>query len=120
MSDHQAVLDLAHKYLHSIYEGNPLALREVFHPNARVEDSVTGAFRSRSADEYILAVATRESPLEAGEPFTMTPLAIDVVGNLATVTAELHFFGNHFHNVLSLLRCDDCWRITHNLFGTLN
>jgi hypothetical protein len=120
MSDHQAVLDLAHKYLRSIYEGNPQGLREVFHLNARVEDMVTGTFRSRSADQYIQAVASRQSPSAAGEPFTMVPLAIEVLGDMAVVTADLSFLGNHFYNVLSLLRCDGSWRITHKLFGTAN
>jgi hypothetical protein len=118
MSDHQAILDLAHKYLHSIYEGNTQGLHDVFHPNARVEDIVTGTFRSRSAVEYIQAVASRQSPLAAGEPFSMSPLTIDVLGDMGTVTAELLFLGNHFYNVLSLLRCGDRWFITHKLFGT--
>lgn len=117
MSDHQAVLDLAHKYLRGIYEGNTQELHDVFHPGARVEDMVTGTFRSRSADQYIQAVGSRQSPSAAGEPFTMAPLAIDVLGDMATVTAELRFLGNHYYNVLSLLRCDEGWLITHKLFG---
>ena len=117
MNEHQAILDLTHKYLRGIYEGNVQVLHEVFHPNARVEDMVTGTFRSRSADQYIQAVASRQSPSAAGEPFTMAPLAIDVLGGMATVTAELRFLGNHYYNVLSLLRCDEGWLITHKLFG---
>ena len=117
MSEHQAVLDLAYKYLRSIHEGNAQGLREVFHPGARVEDTVTGTFRSRSAEQYIEAVASRQSPMAAGEPFDMAPLAIHVLGDMATVTAELRFLGNHFYNVLALLRCDGEWRITHKLFG---
>jgi hypothetical protein len=117
MSDHQAILDLAHKYLRSIYEGDTHGLHEVFHSNARVEDMITGTFRSRSAGQYIQAVGSRQSPATAGEPFIMAPLAIDVLGDMATVTAELRFLGNHYYNVLSLLRCDDGWLITHKLFG---
>jgi hypothetical protein len=118
MNDHQAVLDLVNKYLRSVYEGNTQGLSEVFHPIARVEDMVTGTLRTRSADQYIEAVASRQSPSAAGEPFTMTPLAIDVLGDMATVTAELRFLGNHFYNVLSLLRCDGHWLIMHKLFGS--
>ena len=120
MSDHQAVRDLANNYLRSIYEGNTRGLREVFHPNARVEDMVTGTFRSRSADEYIQAVGSRQSPSAAGEAFTMKPMAVEVLGDMATVTAELRFLGNHFYNVLSLLRCDGQWLIAHKLFGVAN
>lgn len=118
MHDDQAVLDLVSKYLRSVYEGNTQGLREVFHPNARVEDMVTRSFRSRSADQYIEAVGSRQSPLAAGEPFTMAPRAIEVLGDMATVTVELHFLGNHFYNVLSLLRCEGRWFIMHKLFGS--
>jgi hypothetical protein len=89
----------------------------VFHANARVEDRITGSFRSRSAAEYIQAVASRQSPLVAGEPFTMAPMTIQVLGDTAVATAELRFLGNHYFNVLSLLRGDDGWRIAHKLFG---
>jgi hypothetical protein len=50
----------------------------------------------------------------------MGSLAIDVLGGMATITAELRFLGNHFYNVLSLLRCDGHWLITHKLFGNPN
>jgi hypothetical protein len=118
MSDHQAVLDQVNKYLHALYEGNTQQLREVFHPNARVEDIVTGTFRSRSTDEFVEVVGSRQSPSAAGESFTMKPLTIGVLGDMATATAELHFLGNHFYDVLSLLRHDGQWRIMHKLFGT--
>jgi ketosteroid isomerase-like protein len=118
MNDHQPVLELVKKYLRSVYEGDTQALREVFHPNARVEDMVTGVFRSRPVEQYIEGVGSRQSPSAAGEPFTMTPLAIEVLGDVATVTAELHFLGNHYYNVLSVLRCDGRWLITHKLFGS--
>jgi hypothetical protein len=117
MSDHQAVLDLAHTYLRGVYEGNTQALRKVFHPDARVEDLVTGSFRSRNVAQYLEGVAARQSPSAAGEAFTMTPLAIQVLGDMATITAELHFLGNDFYNVLSLLRVDGGWLIMHKLFG---
>jgi hypothetical protein len=83
-----------------------------------VEDRITGSFRSRSAAEYIQAVASRQSPLVAGEPFTMAPMTIQVLGDTAVATAELRFLGNHYFNVLSLLRGDDGWRIAHKLFGS--
>lgn len=117
MRDHLAVLDLVQAYFRGIYEGKPDSLREVFHDNARVEDMITGAFRSRSVDEYLLAVSSRQSPLAAGDVFAMAPISIEVLNDVATVTAELRFLGNHFFNVLSLLRCDGQWLITHKLFG---
>ncbi|WP_445143361.1 nuclear transport factor 2 family protein [Dyella sp. Tek66A03] len=47
------------KYVRRIDEWNAEGLRDVFHPNARVEDVTAGAFRSRSADVYMLLVASR-------------------------------------------------------------
>lgn len=117
MNNHRAVLDLVEQYLRGIYEGNVAQLRAVFHPDARVQDMVTGTFRSRSADEYIRGVASRQSPAAAGEPFTMSPISIDVLGDMAVATAELRFLGNHYFNVLSLLRTDGRWLIVHKSFG---
>jgi hypothetical protein len=117
MNHHQAILELANQYLHGIYEGNTQALHAAFLPGARVEDVVTGSFRSRTVDQYVDAVGSRRSPRAAGESFNMSVQSIHVLGDMATVTAELHFLGNHYYNVLSLLRCDDQWRIAHKLFG---
>jgi hypothetical protein len=117
MSDHQALLELTNTYLRGIYEGDTRSLRSVFHPSARIEDVTTGRFRSRDVDQYLQAVASRVSPREAGEPLWMAPRSIEVVGGMAMVTAELRFLGNHFINLLSLLRCDGQWLITHKQFG---
>lgn len=117
MTDHEAVIELANQYLRGIYEGDTQALHAVFLPDARVEDRVTGSFRSRTADQYVAAVGSRQSPQAAGESFNMRVLSVQVLGDMATVTAELRFLGNHFYNVLSLLRHEDKWRIAHKLFG---
>ena len=118
MNDHQAIFDLVETYLRCIYEGNTEGLHEVFHPNARIEDVVMGTYRSRSADEYIRAVGSRQSPSAAGEAFAMVPVSIEVHGDMAAMTADLRFLGNHYINLLSALRCDGRWLITHKLFGT--
>jgi hypothetical protein len=64
------------------------------------------------------------SPLQGKEkPYSRAPRHIGegpcerCVGYMATVTAELRFLGNHYYNLLSLLRCDEGWLITHKLFG---
>jgi hypothetical protein len=118
MNDHQALLDLTRKYLQSIYTGDQHSLRAVFHPQARIDDVTTGTFRSRDVDQYLQAVAARVSPQASGEAFRMSPRSIDVLGDMAIVTAELRFLGNHFVNVLSLLRCEGQWLITHKQFGS--
>ena len=96
MTDHEAVLELANHYLRGVYEGDTQALHAVFLPDARVEDRVTGSFRSRTADQYVAAVGSRQSPQAAGESFHMSVLSIHVLGDMATVTAELRFLGNHY------------------------
>lgn len=118
MTDHLAVLEVVDRYLRGVYEGNTAALRDVFHAGARIEDRVTGSFRSRTVDQYVEAVGSRQSPRAAGEPFNMTVLSVRVLGGMATVTAEVRFLGKHYYNVLSLLRGDGGWRIAHKLFGS--
>jgi hypothetical protein len=119
MSEHQAVLDLVQRYLFGIYEGDVDDLRKVFHADARIEDTAAGSFRSRDVGQYLKAVASRQSPYASGEPFRMAPVSIGVWGGMATVTADLRFLGNHYVNVLSLVRCGGQWFIAHKLFGSV-
>lgn len=118
MNSHRDVLDVAQKYLRGIYIGGSATLHEVFRESARVEDMVTGAFRSRSAAEYIATVASRQSPFAGGEEFAMAPTSITVLGDMAVVTADLRFLGNNYFNVLSFLRDNGRWGIAHKLFGS--
>ena len=83
MTDHEVVIELANQYLRGIYEGDTQALRAVFLPDARVEDRVTGSFRSRTADQYVAAVGSRQSPQAAGESFNMRVLSVQVLGDMA-------------------------------------
>lgn len=119
MSSHDAVLGVMHTYFDSIYTGNADGLRAVFLPDAKVTDNVQGQLRVRSAEEYILAVASRKSPHALGERQAMNAISIEVLDGVASVTARLEMLGQRYFNVLSLLKQDGRWVIVHKLFGNI-
>jgi hypothetical protein len=120
MSERTARQALMQRYFRGIHEGDVEALREVFHRDARIEDAYAGGLRSRSVEQYLSAVASRQSPNAAGEPLRMQVLSIEAHAGIATVGAELRFLGGHYYNALSLLDCDGRWRIVHKLFAAAN
>lgn len=117
MSERPAIQALMQRYFRGIHEGDVEALRDVFHPDARIEDAYAGGLRTRNVEQYLSAVASRRSPQAAGEPLRMQTLSIDAHAGIATVCAELRFLGGHYHNALSLLDCRGRWRIVHKLFA---
>ena len=117
MSSHDAVLGVMHTYFDSIYTGNTEGLRAVFHAQAKVTDNVQGELRVRTAEEYILAVASRKSPHALGERQAMNAITIEVLDGVASVTARLEMLGQRYFNVLSLLQQGGRWVIVHKLFG---
>ena len=46
----------------------------------------------------------------------MAPISIEFHGDIAIISADVRFLGNHFINVLSALRRDGGWVVTHKLF----
>lgn len=119
MSNHDEILAVIEIYFESIYTGNADGLRGIFGPAANVTDNVQGQLRVRSAEEYILGVASRQSPRALGEPRAMKALTVEVLDGIASVTARLEMLGQRYFNVLSLLREGDRWIIVHKLFGNI-
>lgn len=119
MSNHEAVLKVIEAYFDGIYTGNAAGLRAVFHATAQVTDNVKGEFRVRSAEEYILAVASRQSPQALGEARTMRAITVEVLDGVASVTARLEMLGQRYFNVLSMLEDGGQWLIVHKLFGNI-
>lgn len=117
MHEHQNILDVIQTYFDGLYRGDPARLREVFHPDASVIDNAGGAFRKRDAAAYIEGVARRQSPRDAGEAFDMRVLAVEVLGDIASASAQVAMPGHRYRNVLSLLRQDGRWSIVGKLFA---
>ena len=119
MSNHDEILAVIHTYFESIYTGNADGLRSIFHSAANVTDNVQGRLRVRTAEEYILGVASRRSPQALGEARVMYAITVEVLDGVASVSARLEMLGQRYFNVLSLLRQGERWIIVHKLFGNV-
>lgn len=119
MNNHQAILQVIEAYFDSIYVGDTDGLGRVFHPTAQVTDNALGQFRVRPVESYIRDVAARPSPQARGEARIMQVLNVEILDDVASVTARLEMLGQRYYNVLSLSRGDTGWRIVHKLFGNI-
>jgi len=114
--DHQQILELLQVYLDALYDGNVRALRSTFHPKALLFAEVRGEIVQKALDIYLDGVANRESPASRNEPYGMSILSIDVIGNIASAKVRVKVTGNNYFNFLSLLRTESDWRIVNKLY----
>lgn len=116
MSEHHNILQLLQVYAESIYTGNVERLRSVFHPRAALFGEVKGAPYYKALEEYLAAVAQRQSPQARGEEFLIRPLAVDVQGPVAAARMSSPMLGFNYIDYLSLVRVEGKWLITSKTF----
>jgi hypothetical protein len=116
MSDHQHIIDLVHTYGQSIHDGDVARLRSTFDPRAQLFGEVKGEPYHRNLEDYLSAVAKRQSPRELGHAYALAPLGVDVQG--AVAVARLHFplLGFNYVDYLSLVKTNGHWLIVNKTF----
>lgn len=116
MNDHQAILQMLQTYAESVFTGDTTRLRNAFHPQAALFGEVKGAPYYKSLDDYIAAVAQRQSPQSLGETFRLRPLAVDVQGPVAHARMSSPMLGFNYIDYLNLVRLDGRWVIANKTF----
>lgn len=120
-----AVGDVVCAYFKALHAGDVTALREVFHPDARLvgyaptpptEQGVPDSPSVRPLDVYLRAVAGRASPMQRGEAMRSRILSIMLDGPIAIVRASVPMLGFSYVDHLVLARENGRWRITHKQF----
>jgi hypothetical protein len=69
MSTHGEVARIIDAYFDALFNGDVERLRGTFHPRAILSGEVKGAPYHKTVDEYLSAVANRQSPRALGEPY---------------------------------------------------
>jgi hypothetical protein len=116
MSVHQEILDTVQRYFESIYSGDVARLRSTFHPQAALFGEVKGQPYYKSLDDYLDAVAKRQSPQALGEDFLMKATSVDVLGPIGLVRTHCQMLGFNYVDYLSLVRSDGRWLIVNKTF----
>ncbi len=115
-----SITDIANAYLNGVYRGDTAALATLFDPNAQVYGEINGQAYHKTIAAYLEGVASRQSPLQLGEPYRMQIGAIDTLGhNLAMVRLHSPMLGMNYHLYLTLRRIGGKWSIVNKTFSHL-
>lgn len=113
---HQQILQQLTVYLDGLYDGDVDALRSTFHPAAMLFAEVRGEIVQKSLDTYLQGVASRESPASRQEPYNMSILSVDIIGETALAKVHVKMAAFNYYNFLSMLKMNDDWVIVNKLF----
>tara|TARA_R110001583_G_scaffold34321_6_gene115436 strand:+ start:305 stop:673 length:369 start_codon:yes stop_codon:yes gene_type:complete len=104
------------QYFKGIYNGDSDRLENTFHPQALLFGDIKGAPYFKTVTDYIDGVKSRKSPNDLGEDFKMEILAIEIMGNMATVKAHSPMLGFNYYDFLSLSLVRGEWKIVNKVF----
>ena len=116
VNDHQEILAVLDAYFEGIYRGDTDLLRSAFHPQACLFGAIKGQAYFKPLDDYLAAVANRQSPKALGEVFAMKPLSVEVLDDIAFAKAHCRMLGFNYYDYLSLQRHEGQWLIVNKLF----
>jgi hypothetical protein len=111
MSAHDELSQVLTTYFHGIYVGDVAALKSIFHPRAELFGEVKGQTYQKTLFEYLTGVASRKSPSELGERFSMKTIFLDVVGPIAVAKVNCPMLGFNYIDYLTVVRLDGKWLI---------
>jgi len=104
------------RYFQGIYNGDSDKLENAFHPQALLFGDIKGEPYFKTVTDYIDGVKSRRSPNDLGEDFKMEILAIEIMGNMATVKTHSPMLGFNYYDFLSLSLVRGEWKIVNKLF----
>lgn len=116
MNSHEEILSLLQRYFDALFTGNVEGLRALFHPQAMLVGKIRGLPFTKALEDYLAAVAARQSPQALGESFAMKVLALEVQHDIAYARVSCPMLGFDYTDFLSLIRLDGRWQISHKLF----
>lgn len=119
-SDINKVTELVQNYFRGIYEGDITLLKQVFDQRVIIFGDINGDYYEKDLETYLTGVASRQSPKELKEPFTMQITGIELMGCVGLVRASVPMIGFHYHDLLSVVKKDGQWKIVHKTFANLS
>lgn len=116
-ADHIEVVALMGRYFDGLYHADSSTLRRVFHPRLAYVCATEGDALYLDLDSYMTRVEGRVPPAARQERRDDRILEIAFASErLARVEARMVMMGRLFHDVLTLIREGDDWRIVTKVF----
>lgn len=112
------VTKLIDHYLQGLYLASSTKLAEVFHPDARYINTVTGEYQNLSVADYFKIVDQRTAPYELNQPRSERIISIENDGkNMALVTLSMQMFERRYLDYLTLIHNNNGWQIISKVFS---
>ncbi|MFD0750058.1 nuclear transport factor 2 family protein [Mucilaginibacter calamicampi] len=107
-------------YIKGIYTGDTALLKKIYHPGTLLFGDVKGAPYSKTLPEYLNGVVNRQSPEDAGTPFSGEILSIKVVQSIAVAEVRVKMYDFNYHDFLSFHKIDGKWLIVNKMMSDVN
>ncbi|WP_109300182.1 nuclear transport factor 2 family protein [Aquimarina sp. AU474] len=104
------------RYFEGIFHGDTIKLETCFHENVYIYGDIKGVDYTKSINEYLEGVKSRQSPKDLKETLKMKIIGIDIMGKIAMVKLHVPMLGYNYYDYLSLTKIDDNWKIVNKIF----
>ncbi len=113
--DVSALID---NYLQGLCQASSAILSEVFHPDARYINTVSGEYLNLSVSDYFKIVDQRTAPCELKQPRRERIISIENDGeNMAFVKLSMQMYERQYLDYLTLIRSENRWQIISKVFS---
>ena len=113
--DEEAVKETVQRYFDGIMHYDAEALREAFHPEARLVASLPNGRVYDAPFEQWVQFTERTAPQDL-TGYKNTIVSIDIAGNAAVAKTDLDWPTVHYVDYLSLLKIDGAWKIVNKIW----
>lgn len=107
-------------YFKGIYEGRVDLLRQVFNKGTLLFGDVKGQPYAKTLDQYLDAVANRQSPKDSGKPFKGAIASIRIVNTIAIAEVTVKMYDFHYQDFLSFHKLDGQWLIVNKMMSDVS
>jgi len=108
---------LKNYYFNGIYEGDLNALQSILNPGTLLFGDVKGKPYSKTLDEYLDVVKSRQSPKESGKPFKGTIHSINIINSIAVAKVHVKMYDFEYDEFLSFHKIDNRWVIVNKMMS---
>ena len=104
-------------YFNGIYEGDLNALQNILNPGTLLFGDVKGKPYSKTLDEYLDVVKSRQSPKDSGKPFKGTIHSINIINSIAIAKVHVKMYDFEYDEFLSFHKIDNRWVIVNKMLS---
>jgi hypothetical protein len=116
--DLDAIAATVDDYFYGMYRSDGSLIEKAFTEDALIIGHTEGSYAQMTRADFAGFVAKQASADEAGEPFDMRIVSVDVTVDAAVVKVADRYLGRDFIDYLTLIKKDGRWVIAHKAWHT--